>query len=223
MHCIDLPEWVIERGRAINDVRRLDVGHTALVVIDMQNVFVAEDGPYASAHARDIIPSVNALVRAAHGTGVPVIWTRQTYTDAGPGAPASWQYDPSIPSVAAGMAALRAGAQGHALHPAMAVGPGDRVIDKFRYGALSCPARALERALDKAGAQMMLIVGVRTNCCCETTAREAFMAGYKVVVVSDATAAMTDAEHNAALMNLRLDFADVKNVDETLGLLRAAA
>lgn len=45
------------------------------------------------------------------------------------------------------------------------------------------------------------------------------MRGYKVIVVSDACAAMTDEEHNAALLNLRLTFADVKSSEEVLGLL----
>ena len=49
-------------------------------------------------------------------------------------------------------------------------------------------------------------------------AREANMAGYKVIVVSDATAAVTDAEHNAALLNLRLNFADVRRTAEVLAM-----
>jgi nicotinamidase-related amidase len=48
------------------------------------------------------------------------------------------------------------------------------------------------------------------------------MAGYKVIVVADATAAITDAEHNAALLNLRLDFADVRTTAEVLAMIAAA-
>jgi nicotinamidase-related amidase len=47
------------------------------------------------------------------------------------------------------------------------------------------------------------------------------MAGYKVIVVSDATAALTDAEHNAALLNLRVNFADVRAAAEILAMLSA--
>ena len=47
------------------------------------------------------------------------------------------------------------------------------------------------------------------------------MAGYKVIVVADATAAVTDAEHNAALLNLRINFADVRRTAELLQMIRA--
>ena len=222
MHRIDLPDWARERGRAMNDFPALDRGRTALVNIDMQNVFVAEDGLYATGHARDIVANVNALSRALRGIGAPVIWTRQTHTVEGPCAPAAWHYDLSHPEVAAGVAALQAGARGQALAEAMEVASADIVIDKYRYGALSCPGGQLRRTLDALGAGMVVITGVRTNCCCESTAREAHMAGYKVIVVADATAAITDAEHNAALLNLRLDFADVRATDEVLAMIDAA-
>jgi nicotinamidase-related amidase len=69
---------------------------------------------------------------------------------------------------------------------------------------------------------MVVITGTLTNLCCESTAREANMAGYKVIVVSDATATVTDAEHNAALLNLRLNFADVRRTREVLSMIAAA-
>ena len=119
------------------------------------------------------------------------------------------------------MAALQAGAPSQALAEPMEVSSSDLVIDKYRYGALSCPAGGLRRALEKRAMRMVVITGVRTNCCCETTAREAHMAGYKVIVVADATAAITDAEHNAALLNLRLDFADVRMTEEVLAMIKA--
>ena len=118
------------------------------------------------------------------------------------------------------MEALQAGAEGHALYAGMEVSPGDIVLDKHRYGALSCPAGALPRTLGELGADMVVITGTLTNCCCESTAREANMAGYKVILICDATAAVTDAEHNAALLNLRISFADVKTVAQVLDLLK---
>jgi nicotinamidase-related amidase len=103
----------------------------------------------------------------------------------------------------------------------MDVAESDIVINKYRYGAFACPAGQLARVLEDLGAEMVLITGTSTNCCCETTAREANMAGYKVIVVSNATAALTDAEHNAALLNLRVNFADVRRAEEVLGMISA--
>ncbi len=220
-HQVDLPDWAVARGRALNSFDRLEP-RTALINIDMQTVFLAADQVYGNAHGRDIIPAVNRLSAALRAAGSPVIWTRQTHTFDGPCAPAPWQYDLSEPSVKAGVAALQAGTRAHALHPDMAVDAADRVLDKYRYGALACPAGALARSLAALDVQMVIITGVLTNCCCETTAREANMAGYKVIVVSDATAALTDAEHNAALLNLRLNFADVHTTDAVIALTQRA-
>jgi nicotinamidase-related amidase len=224
MHRVRLPRWAIERGAALNAFRTLEPGRTALVNIDMQNAFLAEDQVYGNAHARDVVPRVNRLSRAMREAGGQVIWMRQTYTAEPPLAPADWQYDASRPDVAAGMAALVAGAPGHALSPAMDVAtPPDIVLDKFRYGAFSCPAGALPDVLERLGIAMIVITGTLTNCCCESTAREANMAGYKVIVVADATAATTDAEHNAALLNVRLNFADVRSTRAVLGMIEALA
>jgi len=221
MHVTRLPQWAIDRGSVLNSFPALEPGRTALVNIDMQAVFLAEDQIYGNAHGRDIVVAVNALSAAMRAIGAPVIWTRQTHTHDGPCAPPPWQYDPAKPGVAEGVTALQVEAPGHALYREMLVADGDIVIDKYRYGALSCPAGNLRRTLEALGMEMILITGTLTNCCCETTAREANLAGYKVIVVSDATATLTDEEHNAALLNLRLNFADVRTADELQSMISA--
>ena len=222
MHRVRLPRWAVERGAALNSFHELAPGRTALINIDMQSVFLDEAQVYGNRHARDIIPAVNALSRAMRDLGAPVIWTRQTHTFDGPCAPPPWQYELDRPRVAEGVAALQAGAPGHGLYPAMETAADDIVIDKHRYGALSCPGGNLRQALEAHRVEMILITGTLTNCCCETTAREANLAGYKVIVVSDATATLTDREHNAALMNLRLFFADVRRTRDVLKMIAAA-
>lgn len=222
MHKVRLPRWAVARGAALNSFQELAPGRTALVNIDMQSVFLDEAQIYGNRHARDIVPAVNALSRAMRTIEAPVIWTRQTHTFDGPCAPPPWQYDLDRPRVAEGVAALQAGALGHDLYPAMETAADDVVIDKHRYGALSCPGGNLRRTLETQGIEMIVITGTLTNCCCESTAREANLAGYKVIVVSDATATLTDAEHNAALMNLRLFFADVRRAREVLKMIAAA-
>lgn len=67
-----------------------------------------------------------------------------------------------------------------------------------------------------------VLVGTLTNVCVESTAREANMRGYKVIVVADACSAVTDAEQDAALLNLRLNFADVKRTAEVLDMARTS-
>lgn len=220
-HRTRLPRWARERGAALNDFPALERGRTALVNVDMQAAFLAVDQPYGNAHARDAVANVNTLSRAMRAAGAPVIWTRQTYTTEPPLAPPEWQYDPARPGVAAGMVALAAGSSGHGLFSEMDVANSDRVIDKYRYGAFSCPVGALPETLERLGVAMLIVTGTLTNCCVESTAREANMAGYKVIVAADATAAVTDAEHNAALMNLRISFADVRRTADLLRMIGA--
>ncbi|QSR17232.1 cysteine hydrolase family protein [Novosphingobium sp. KA1] len=223
MHKTVLPDWVTERGRGYNTFPAFDPRSAALVVIDMQAAFVGVGEVFGNAHARDAITPCNALATAMRQAGAAVIWMRQTTSEQPPLAMPHWQYDRSDPFVAGAIAALRAGTPSHDLDPAMARAAGDLVLDKYRYSAFSCPQQALERTLRERGTEVLVMVGTLTNVCVESTAREANMRGWKVIVVSDACAAVTDEEHNAALMNLRLNFADVQSSAAVLAMLGAGA
>jgi nicotinamidase-related amidase len=217
-----IPAWAIERGAILNAFTRLDPARTALVAIDMQTVFLAPEEVFGNPRAIDIVPAVNRLARAIRDAGGTVIWTRQTVSHAPPLAMPAWQYDLSIPDVRRAVETMLAGTRSHALHPAMDVAPGDPVLDKYRYSAFLCPDAALERTLKARDIELLIIAGTLTNVCCESTARDGNMLGYKVIVVSDATAARTDAEQDAALLNLRLTFADVHTTDAVCAMLEAA-
>ena len=219
MHRIDLPDWAVERGRHLNDFRTIDPGRTALVVIDMQNVFMEPGEVFGNPNALDIVDTVNAAIRTMRGAGARIIWTRQTVSHEPPLAMPPWQYDLSIPSVRQAVETMVAGTRSHAIHAAMDVRDGDIVVDKYRYGAFMCPAEGLKRALAGLDIDMLVIAGTLTNVCCESTARDGNMLGYKIVFLSDATAARTDAEHNAALLNVRLSFGEVRRTAELETLL----
>jgi nicotinamidase-related amidase len=219
MHRGTLPRWAIERGRASNSFNAIDPVQTALVIIDMQSAFVAEGEVFGNLHARDIVEPVNRLAMAMRAAGATIIWTRQTVSDMPPLAMPDWQYDLSAPIVRRAVETMRPGQTAHALYPAMAAEPGDLLLDKYRYGAFMCPAGALQAALLPRNIALLVVVGTLTNVCVESTARDGNMLGYKVIVVSDATAAITDEEQDAALLNLRLNFADVKDMAAVLALL----
>ena len=67
----------------------------------------------------------------------------------------------------------------------------------------------------------MLVTGTVTNICCESSARDANAAGFRVVMVADANAARQDQDHNAALHNIYRSFGDVRPTAEVLELLGA--
>lgn len=219
MHIVNLPSWAEERGRRTNWIRAIDVARTALICIDMQNAFTLAGQVFGNPHALDIIPNVNRLAGAFRAAGGRVIWTRQTVSDDPRWADPHWRAAGDDPFVAAAKAALRTGSHGHALHADLDCAPSDLMLDKHRYSAFLPNSSDLDVRLKAVGIDVVIIAGTLTNCCCESSARDAFMQGYKVLLVSDATAAVTDAEHNAALLNLRLMFADVKDTAETLALI----
>lgn len=219
MHAVELPDWAVERGSLLNRFDAIEPPRTALVVIDMQTVFLPPGEVFGNPNALAIAPRVNRLAAAMRRAGGTVIWTRQTTSPEPPLAMPAWQYDLSIPHVARAVEAMLPGGPSQALHPAMAVAPGDVILNKYRYSAFMCPAGELRAALEERGIEMLVIAGTLTNVCCEGTARDGNMLGYKVIVVSDATATITDAEHNAALLNLRLTFADVRDVDTVTAML----
>jgi ureidoacrylate peracid hydrolase len=69
------------------------------------------------------------------------------------------------------------------------------------------------------GIRTLLISGTKTNVCCESTARDAMMLDFDVVMVADACAALSDEEHRATLETMIQQFGDVLGVDEVLALL----
>ncbi|MGH6634073.1 MAG: isochorismatase family protein, partial [Sphingopyxis sp.] len=76
----------------------------------------------------------------------------------------------------------------------------------------------LLQTLQSRGIKTLVITGIVTNGCCETTARDASQHGFQILFASDATGAMSEEEHRAALLNLALWFAEVQSADELVAL-----
>ncbi len=83
--------------------------------------------------------------------------------------------------------------------------PGSPVIVKTQYDAFY--KTNLEKLLKKFKAKQVVVTGVMTNLCCETTARNAFMKGFEVFFVIDGTATQNEMMHRATLINLTYGFA----------------
>jgi ureidoacrylate peracid hydrolase len=99
--------------------------------------------------------------------------------------------------------------------------PNDVTIIKNRYSALIPGSSSLERVLRNLGVDTVLVAGTKTNVCCEATARDAMMLDFKVVMVSDCCAALSDDEHRASLETIIQQFGDVLTGDEVLARLDA--
>jgi len=223
MHRVELPEWAVARGRRMNCFDRIDPARTALLAIDLQNAFVADGQVFGNAHARDILPNINRLAASLRAAGGRVVWTRQTIGHHPPQACPEWQFDTADPVVRQALHALTEGKEGHCLHDALDLRDTDTVLNKYRYSAFIQHASDLDARLRALGIDTLIVAGTLTNVCCESSARDAYMLGYRVLFAADATAAVTDLEHNAALLNLCLNFADVRMTDGLLDLIAAGS
>ena len=76
---------------------------------------------------------------------------------------------------------------------------------------------------DHLGIDTIVITGTLSNICCEATARDAMMLGFKVVFVSDGNAALSDEEHLASMITIAQGFGDVRTTEETIAILQAGA
>jgi nicotinamidase-related amidase len=112
-------------------------------------------------------------------------------------------------SVTLSAAELRPGSESYELHPEIVRGAGDITVVKHQSSPLHPGAvTGLHEILEERAIETVIITGLVTNGCCDCTARDAFQYGYNVFIATDATAAMTDAEHNGALLNLAIYYAE---------------
>jgi ureidoacrylate peracid hydrolase len=218
MHEITWPPEGAER-RGMNRFDAIDPAKTALVVIDLQVAFLDPEYVSYCANAVDILPNVRRLTQAAREHGWQVVYTRHTTIDDPVRGPPPWQRE--MKEFERYFAGLEPSSPGHVVHPSLEVAPADLVVDKTRFSAFLPISSTLDADLQARGIDTVIITGTVTNICCESSARDAHMLNYKVFFVSDATAAVSDAHHNASLEILGLCFADVRRTEELLSVASA--
>jgi ureidoacrylate peracid hydrolase len=191
----------------------IDIEDTALIVIDMQNDFCHEDGVSGRNGIADIqpfqtvVPQIDALISQARECKVPVIFVKMTL-DASTISEA-WRNRWSAP-----MTIVEKGAWGSEFYKLFPQ-EGDYVVEKHRYSAfigtnLDLILRSLQR-------KSIILTGVLTNICVESTARDGFMLDYNVTLVEDGCAGSSTESHNASLANLAMAFGQVMKSTDILG------
>ena len=193
---------------------------TALINVDMQSCFV-QDSPLASPDGRALAERVNRLAAVCRRAGMLVVHTRMLMRADGSNLGVMGEFAP--PFI---VGLYTDGAKTAALDPALAVDAGDVIVDKPRYGGFH--ETDLEMILRSRGVDTVMITGIATNICCETTAREAAQRDFRVIFLSDGTATMemngvpADDLKRATCASLGMVFAQIATIDEVTEKIRDA-
>lgn len=220
-----MPEWVktriLRRRPALFAHQHIAAKKSALVVVDMQNYFVAPGHPNEIPAAREIVGNINRMAAEMRAAGGTVVWVQTSSARALERWSNHHRHDLSEAAVQRRLAGLAEEAEGYKLYPSLDARPGDLYVKKTTYSAMIRDSSTLEEEIRRRGIESLLVAGTTTNVCCESTARDAMLLDYRVVVLSDGTAAATLDEHVASLNTLALFFADVMTVDEAAERLTA--
>lgn len=202
--------------------------HCALLVVDMQNDFCAEGGflqrtragtkgpatgpPVYEEDNIRVAGNIDTLAAAARTAGVLVVWLRSIY---------DFKYlaDAHI-AKRDGKEGLcnegTWGAQFFRIHPH----PGDLVVDKHTFSGFH--ATDLHQRLQSRGIRTLIVTGVATNVCVDSTLREGFFLGYHIVVAEDCVGSSNRAGHEGTLSTVRVNFGSVMPSEALIPLLSPA-
>src|SRR6266852_2744053 len=197
----------------------IDPRKTAMIVVDMQNDFVASGAALETPAARQVVPRIAEALRVCRNAGIKIIYTAHVHRRDGCDMGLFDDLHPPI----ANRDALVDGTPGVEVYPDLAPAPGEHVIKKHRYSGFF--GTDLDIILQEWGIDTVIISGTTTENCCHATARDAMFRNYRVVFLSDATAtydypdrgfgSMPNAEvHHAALVILAASTAQVMSVED---------
>jgi len=184
---------------------QLNKEKSALLVIDMQKFFLDPASPTFTCGGLAVLPTLKQLIQAFREANRPVIYACHVHhpdrLDAGI---MEWWWE--------GMCVE--GSAESKVHDDIAPLPNEKVIFKHRYSAFY--NTDLETVLRCLKIEDLVISGIMTNLCCESTTRDAYFRDYRVFFLADGTGSVTEEMHLASLLNLAFGFAFVTTANEIL-------
>ena len=183
----------------------IEPGKCALMVVDMQHFFLEPNSPTYTIGGPAILPNAKRLLNAFRQADRPVIFTRHVHhpADLDVGIMGWWWEGKCIE-----------GSPESEIVPDLKPLPNEKVVLKHRYSAFY--NTDLETVLRCLKIQDIVISGVMTNMCVESTARDAYFRDYRVWIPADGTGSINEEMHLASLMNLALGFAQVTTTESIL-------
>lgn len=195
-------EW-LERIHPYNTHEmQLNVAASALLVVDMQRFFLDTASPTFTCGGVAILPTVKRLLGAFRQASRPVIFTQHVHhpSDLDSGIMGWWWEGKCLE-----------GSPESEVHPDLTPKPSEKIVSKHRYSAFY--NTDLETVLRCLKVEDVVVSGIMTNMCCESTARDAYYRDYRVFFLADGTGSITEEMHVASLLNLAFGFAYVTTSD----------
>jgi ureidoacrylate peracid hydrolase len=185
---------------------------TAVIVVDVQNDFCHAEGALGktgapTAAAMEMIPNLQRLLAGARAAGAPVIFIQTIHEAATDSDAWTWRSGGAVSGC------CRKNTWG-AEFTEVAPLADEPVVIKHRYSAFI--NTRLDSVLRTLKVENLIMTGVSTNVCVESTARMGYMLDYNIVFLSDCTAAYSPEEHEGALYNMRSHFGIVATADEVI-------
>jgi nicotinamidase-related amidase len=200
------------RGRR-HAFEHLDPRTTALVVVDMVPFFEG------NAHSHDTIERINLIAGALRRSGGTVAWILPSADDPHPELSREF-YGEAVAEMF-----RMSGGEGplpNRLCAGLQWLASDLFAEKQSASAFFPGHCDLHDVLATRAIRTVIVTGVVTHVCCEGTVRDAKALGYRVIMVADGNATVSDAVHNATLFTVYRSFGDVRPTDEVLGLITQA-
>ncbi len=210
----------LDRKSSELPLARVEPSTTRLLVVDVQNDFLADGGWFAD-HGEDLdgmreaVANTDQLIGLARSAGVRPIFIRAIYDH-------KWLSSAMLERhelVGLGTDHCQEGTWGADFYVVQPL-PDEEVITKHRYSAFV--GTELDMLLRSQGVENLIFAGVTTNVCIESTARDGYMRDYHIIVVEDCTASYSEEPHQATLANIRRAFGRVATTDEIVSVWRDA-
>ncbi len=162
-----------------------DLSKAALLILDMQNFFLDKNNHAFIPSAENIIPNIQKLISYFDENDRPIVFTRHIDTEKPKEMMTKWWRD-----------SVTAGSEDSNITPQLNEDLGITVM-KTRYSAFK--KTNLGAILKERRVEQLVITGIMSHLCCETTARDAFMKDFEVFFVVDANATYTEELHIGTL------------------------
>lgn len=190
---------------ATDDTWSLDPSTTAALVVDVQRLFTDMVGAPIDPPLSDVLPRIGRFVDASRSAGATIVLVRTIIApDAHSRSTLQW---PEF--MRAGVAP---GAPGTTFDPCLSPQPGDIEVVKQRYSAFV--GTQLDEILKDRGIVSVIVLGLTTNVCVQSTARDAWQRDYQTITLADCCAEIGQGSHDASLAWTGRNFGTVCQSDE---------